>query len=94
MRPARGGPTGAETPLVSAGAGWYDLRPVAAEVDGALPAGRDRVRAALAAGELPPVPVPVPEPEPDRLEIDGRGRQRHRARRRRGMAGLRLRPRG
>ena len=59
MRLARGGPAGAETPLVSDGAGWYDLRPVAAEVDGALLAGGlDQVRAALAAGELPAVPEP------------------------------------
>lgn len=60
MRLARGGPAGRELPLVADGdGGWHDLRPVASDVDGALLAGGlDRVRAALAAGELPAVDEP------------------------------------
>jgi 2-keto-4-pentenoate hydratase/2-oxohepta-3-ene-1,7-dioic acid hydratase in catechol pathway len=61
MRLARGGGAGAEIPLAADGdgGGWHDVRPVASDVDGALLAGGlDRVRAALAAGELPAVPEP------------------------------------
>lgn len=60
MRLARGGAAGREVPLVAAAdGGWHDLRPVASDVDGAMLAGGlDRVRAALAAGELPAVGEP------------------------------------
>jgi 2-keto-4-pentenoate hydratase/2-oxohepta-3-ene-1,7-dioic acid hydratase in catechol pathway len=58
MRLARGGPAGQELPLVADGDDWHDLRPLASDVDGALLAGLDRVRAALAAGELPVVGEP------------------------------------
>jgi hypothetical protein len=46
---------GQELPLVADGG---DLRPIASDVDGAPPAGPDRSRAALAAGEPPAVGVP------------------------------------
>ncbi|HEV7657888.1 MAG TPA: fumarylacetoacetate hydrolase family protein [Mycobacteriales bacterium] len=59
MRLARGGPAGQELPLVADGDGdWHDLRPIASDVDGALLAGLDRVRSALAAGDLPLVGAP------------------------------------
>ena len=54
---ARIGPAGAEIPAVSGDGGeWFDLRSIATEVAPAFLAdGLDRARAALAAGELPPV---------------------------------------
>jgi 2-keto-4-pentenoate hydratase/2-oxohepta-3-ene-1,7-dioic acid hydratase in catechol pathway len=55
MKLMRVGPAGAERPVLAAADGrHYDLSGVTADIDGAfLAAGVDRVRAALAAGDLP-----------------------------------------
>ena len=59
MRLARCGPRGAEIPVVGDGTSWYDLRPLAADIDGALLAdGLGGVRSALDAGSLPVVEEP------------------------------------
>lgn len=58
MKFARLGPEGAETPVVIDGDTTYDLRGLAADIDGAFwsSGGPDTVRRALAAGELPTLP--------------------------------------
>jgi 2-keto-4-pentenoate hydratase/2-oxohepta-3-ene-1,7-dioic acid hydratase in catechol pathway len=55
MKFMRVGPAGAERPVLAGADGrHYDLSAVTADIDGAfLPGGAGRVRAALAAGELP-----------------------------------------
>jgi 2-keto-4-pentenoate hydratase/2-oxohepta-3-ene-1,7-dioic acid hydratase in catechol pathway len=59
MRLARCGPRGAEIPVVGDGTSWYDLRPLAADIDGALLAdGLGGLRSALEAGSLPVVGEP------------------------------------
>jgi 2-keto-4-pentenoate hydratase/2-oxohepta-3-ene-1,7-dioic acid hydratase in catechol pathway len=59
MRFARSGPVGDEIPIVADVAGpWYDLRPIAAEVDGSLLGDQARVREAMATGQLPLAPEP------------------------------------
>jgi 2-keto-4-pentenoate hydratase/2-oxohepta-3-ene-1,7-dioic acid hydratase in catechol pathway len=61
MKLARLGPVGHEVPAVSPdGETWFDLTPVAADVDGALLGRLGDVRAALDAGTLPAV-------QPDRF---------------------------
>jgi len=59
MRFARVGDPGDERPVVFRDGGWYDLRPVAPEIDPGFFAGGGvaRARAALDAGELAPVEV-------------------------------------
>jgi 2-keto-4-pentenoate hydratase/2-oxohepta-3-ene-1,7-dioic acid hydratase in catechol pathway len=55
MKIARLGPTGGEVPVVRGDDGWYDLRPVTADIDGDFLSGSGlaRVRAALDSGLLP-----------------------------------------
>jgi len=53
LRLARFGSAGQEVPAISSGDGWYDLRPVTADIDGAfLSAGRGDAARALALGQL------------------------------------------
>src|SRR3954452_16907080 len=61
MRLARAGVPGAEIPVVSTGDGWYDLRRLTPDVDGAFLAadGLHRVHEALLAGTLPRVEEPT-----------------------------------
>lgn len=56
MRLARLGPAGEETPVLLDGEDTFDLSGVTADIDGAFLAsdGLERVRAAAAAGQLPP----------------------------------------
>ena len=60
MRFARLGPHGAEIPAVLHDDTWFDIREIAADIDGAFLAsgGVDRVRAAVAAASLPALPAP------------------------------------
>jgi 2-keto-4-pentenoate hydratase/2-oxohepta-3-ene-1,7-dioic acid hydratase in catechol pathway len=54
MRFARLGPAGSEIPAVWSAGGWFDLRPVTAEIDGAfLSGGLETARAELHSGQLP-----------------------------------------
>ncbi|WP_194910974.1 fumarylacetoacetate hydrolase family protein [Catenulispora rubra] len=58
MRLMRIGAPGNEIPVVEHGGAHHDLRPVAADIDGAFwDGGPDRVRAALAAGSLPLIDI-------------------------------------
>ena len=57
MRLARLGAAGEEVPVALVDERAYDLRSIAADIDGAfLEHGLDRARAALEAGELPELP--------------------------------------
>jgi len=58
MRFMRIGPAGAEIPVVrTSDGGYFDLRPITADIDGAFLGGDavDRVRSAVAAQTLPPI---------------------------------------